>query len=299
MAAPRSSGSSRSIRRHRRDAHDRRRGVGGVHEPALRRRRLADPHVQRGGDGVLHQPSGAVPARGAALLRRIAALVEQGRSRTQLDEALAAEHPQWKKYIATMRAGALGRLSDLGLARAHPARAHRRLRADAARRGGRAPARRRGGCGVSTVAEPTLSKDQLILAMLAGLGGDRREINERDLFLACWHAFPNAMRWTDTALPNPDTFTASLRRLDADGIIERIGKQERSRRKSRRRQASTSAVRSREGADRRGRACEGGLTRPTWSAFADCFRRPTHTGPFPILCCSRVNQGAPRREPPR
>jgi hypothetical protein len=49
------------------------------------------------------------------LLKRIAALIEQGRSRTQLDEALAAEHPQWKKYIATMRAGALGRLSDLGL----------------------------------------------------------------------------------------------------------------------------------------------------------------------------------------
>jgi hypothetical protein len=49
------------------------------------------------------------------LLRQIAALVAKGRSRTQLDEALAAEHPQWKKYIATMRAGALGRLSDLGL----------------------------------------------------------------------------------------------------------------------------------------------------------------------------------------
>jgi len=85
--------------------------------------------------------------------------------------------------------------------------------------------------------EPTLSKDQLILAMLAALGGERREINERDLFLACWHAFPNAMRWTDTALPNWDTFTASLRRLDADGVVERIGKQERSRRKTRRRQA--------------------------------------------------------------
>lgn len=90
---------------------------------------------------------------------------------------------------------------------------------------------------MNTVSEPTLSKDQLILAMLAVLGGDRREINERDLFLASWHAFPNAMRWTDTALPNPDTFTASLRRLDADGVIERIGKQERSRRKNRRRQA--------------------------------------------------------------
>jgi hypothetical protein len=49
------------------------------------------------------------------LLKRVAALVEQGRSRTQLDEALATEYPKWKKYIATMRAGALGRLSDLGL----------------------------------------------------------------------------------------------------------------------------------------------------------------------------------------
>ena len=48
------------------------------------------------------------------LLNRVAVLVAQGRSRTQIDEALAAEHPQWKKYIATMRAGALGRLSDLG-----------------------------------------------------------------------------------------------------------------------------------------------------------------------------------------
>lgn len=83
----------------------------------------------------------------------------------------------------------------------------------------------------------TLSKDQRVLAMLAALGGERREVNERDLFLACWHAFPNAMRWTDTALPNPDTFTASLRRLDADGLIDRVGKQERSRRKSRRRPA--------------------------------------------------------------
>ena len=49
------------------------------------------------------------------LFRRVADLVEQGRSRTQLDEELAAEHPQWKKFIATMRAGVLGRLSDLGL----------------------------------------------------------------------------------------------------------------------------------------------------------------------------------------
>lgn len=30
----------------------------------------------------------------------------------------------------------------------------------------------------------TLSKDQLVLAMLAALGGEQREVNERDLFLA-------------------------------------------------------------------------------------------------------------------
>lgn len=48
-------------------------------------------------------------------LQRVSALVEQGGSRTQLDEALAREYPQWEKYIGTMRAGALGRISDLGL----------------------------------------------------------------------------------------------------------------------------------------------------------------------------------------
>lgn len=81
-----------------------------------------------------------------------------------------------------------------------------------------------------------LSKDQLVAAMLAAMDGERREVNERDLFLACWHAFPNAMRWADSALPNPDTFTASLRRLDADGVIVRVGKQARtkSRRSTRR-----------------------------------------------------------------
>jgi hypothetical protein len=77
----------------------------------------------------------------------------------------------------------------------------------------------------------SLGKDQLVLAMLAVMGGEHQEVNERDLFLACWHAFPNAMRWADTSLPNPDTFTASLRRLDADGFIKRIGKAERSKRK--------------------------------------------------------------------
>lgn len=49
------------------------------------------------------------------LLKRIAALVDAGHSRTELDETLAAEYPRWAKYIETMRAGALGRLSDLGL----------------------------------------------------------------------------------------------------------------------------------------------------------------------------------------
>lgn len=83
-----------------------------------------------------------------------------------------------------------------------------------------------------------LSKDQLVAAMLAAMGGDRQDVNERDLFLACWHAFPNAMRWADSALPNPDTFTASLRRLDADGVIVRIGKQARAKsRKTTRRTA--------------------------------------------------------------
>ena len=82
------------------------------------------------------------------------------------------------------------------------------------------------------------SKDELILAALAALGGEARDVNERDLFLAAWHAFPNTMRWVDTALPNPDTFTASLRRLDQRGAINRVGKQQRgSSRRGRRRGA--------------------------------------------------------------
>lgn len=48
-------------------------------------------------------------------LQRVASLVQDGLSRTQLDDALAAEYPAWAKYIGTMCAGALGRLSDLGL----------------------------------------------------------------------------------------------------------------------------------------------------------------------------------------
>lgn len=81
-----------------------------------------------------------------------------------------------------------------------------------------------------------ISKDDLVLATLAAMGGEFNEVNERDLFLSCWHAFPAAMRWVDTALPNPDTFTASLRRLDQRGYIVRIGKQK--RQKGRRRSAS-------------------------------------------------------------
>lgn len=73
----------------------------------------------------------------------------------------------------------------------------------------------------------TVSKDDLVLATLAALGGETTQVNERDLFLACWHAFPATMRWVDTALPNPDTFTAALRRLDKRGYILRVGKQKR------------------------------------------------------------------------
>jgi hypothetical protein len=79
-----------------------------------------------------------------------------------------------------------------------------------------------------------LSKDDLVLATLAALGGETTEVNERDLFLACWHAFPATMRWVDTALPNPDTFTASLRRLDQRGYILRLGKQKRQKGRGRR-----------------------------------------------------------------
>lgn len=84
---------------------------------------------------------------------------------------------------------------------------------------------------MSKITEAT--KDDLILAMLAVLGGEEREVNERDFFLASWHAFPNAMRWVDTALPNPETFMASLRRLDQRGQITRTGKQQRQRIKRR------------------------------------------------------------------
>jgi hypothetical protein len=79
-----------------------------------------------------------------------------------------------------------------------------------------------------------VTKDDLVLAMLAAMGGETADVNERDLFLACWHAFPATMRWVDTALPNPDTFTASLRRLDQRGLIVRLGKQARRKGRGRR-----------------------------------------------------------------
>lgn len=88
-----------------------------------------------------------------------------------------------------------------------------------------------------------LRKDFLVLAMLATLAGETRESNERDLFLACWHAYPNVMRWVDTALPNPETFAAALRRLDAAGYIVRVGKQRRNKRGQRK-----SPTRSKRGA---------------------------------------------------
>lgn len=82
------------------------------------------------------------------------------------------------------------------------------------------------------------SKDRLILSMLAVLGGRERAVNERDLFLACWHAFPNTMRWVDTPLPNPATFTASLRVSDKRGYIERVGKQPRYKGRQRKRKTA-------------------------------------------------------------
>jgi hypothetical protein len=95
---------------------------------------------------------------------------------------------------------------------------------------------------VTALAEAT--KDDLILTALAVLGGETREVNERDLFLTAWHAFPSTMRWVDTALPNPDTFTAALRRLDQRGYIRRVGKQQRATRGRPRRRGPLDAGRS-------------------------------------------------------
>jgi len=111
---------------------------------------------------------------------------------------------------------------------------------------------------VTTVQEA--SKDDLVLAAVAALGGENQDVNERDAFLACWHAFPNTMRWVDTALPNPETFTASLRRLEQRGYIRRVGKQQRSvaRRSSSRRRTIVDAGRS---GVVKARIVEGGLDR--------------------------------------
>lgn len=49
------------------------------------------------------------------LLAAVASLVAEGHSRTEIDAQLKELYPPWSKYIGTMRAGAIGRLSDLGL----------------------------------------------------------------------------------------------------------------------------------------------------------------------------------------
>ena len=50
-----------------------------------------------------------------SFLATVAALVRQGKSRSELDDELPALFPQWANHVPTMRAGAIGRLSDLGL----------------------------------------------------------------------------------------------------------------------------------------------------------------------------------------
>lgn len=104
-----------------------------------------------------------------------------------------------------------------------------------------------------------VTKDDLVLAMLAVLGGETHDVNERDLFLASWHAFPGTMRWVDTALPNPDTFTASLRRLDQRGYIVRRGKQKRRTKGSRARRKTVVDPVGKSGVVK-ARIAEGGLT---------------------------------------
>lgn len=52
-----------------------------------------------------------------SFLASVADLVRQGKSRTELNEELPALFPNWADHIPTMRAGAIGRLSDLGLLR--------------------------------------------------------------------------------------------------------------------------------------------------------------------------------------
>ena len=59
-------------------------------------------------------------------MRAVAGLVDAGRTRTEIDERLAELYPDWARYIGTIRAGAIGRLHDLGLLR----RARRGLHVD-------------------------------------------------------------------------------------------------------------------------------------------------------------------------
>jgi hypothetical protein len=51
------------------------------------------------------------------LMRAVAELVDAGKARTEIDEQLGESYPDWARYIGTVRAGALGRLQDLGLLR--------------------------------------------------------------------------------------------------------------------------------------------------------------------------------------
>jgi len=149
------------------------------------------------------------------------------------------------------------------------------------------------------------TKDELVLAMLAVLGGERTGVNERDLFLACWHAFPNVMRWVDTALPNPDTFTASLRRLDQRRQILRLGKQQRQT-KGRRTSRRSTIDAGRSGVVK-ARVAEGGLQKAgiTEELLAEVRRLrpdPEATRPFqaPLLiafCVAlRDDEGRPPDE---
>ncbi len=73
------------------------------------------------------------------------------------------------------------------------------------------------------------SKDDLILAMLAALGGEESDVNERDLFLASWHAFPNTMRLSVGTLLKPQVQVSSCHFVARPNLaksgIERLGSQ--------------------------------------------------------------------------
>jgi hypothetical protein len=51
------------------------------------------------------------------LMTVVAGLVDRGKARTEIDDRLGELYPDWSRYIGTVRAGALGRLQDLGLLR--------------------------------------------------------------------------------------------------------------------------------------------------------------------------------------